>query len=291
MRNVISFLNMKGGVGKTTLCKEISVYLSEIEHKRVLVIDIDPQSNCTQSFFERFQILHTNEDDSENLSLVRKESIIQLPSIDKLFSKKKYGLKSVEKVSVIQRLSDTLDIIPGDLGTVFMERETGTGAAEQKLANFIQSNKLRETYDYIFIDCPPTYSFYTVAALLASDFYFVPLKPDAYSLLGLDLLQRVVADMEESYPTNFTLKKIESFGVIFTMVPSESRGYKNNMQQIREGFSDLYFFTNIFENYPKMSTVKLETFILDRNDKSLSFKLKNICKEFKERMMWLNERQ
>lgn len=290
MRNVISFLNMKGGVGKTTLCKEIATYLSEVEHKKVLVIDIDPQSNCTQSFFERFKILRVVDEENNEQHLVKRENINELPSIDKLFSKSKYGLKLVEKESVIKNLSDTLDIIPGDLDTVFMERETGTGAAEQKMTNFIQTNNLREAYDYIFIDCPPTYSFYTVAALLASDFYFVPLKPDAYSLLGLDLLLRVVNDMKDAYPANFSAKKIENLGVIFTMVPSESKGYKNNMQQIQEGFSNLYFFNSVFENYKKMSTVKLETFIIDRNDSALSTQLENICNEFKERMESLNER-
>lgn len=74
------------------------------------------------------------------------------------------------------------------------------------------------------------------------------------------------------------------------MVPSESKGYKNNMQQIQEGFSNLYFFNSVFENYKKMSTVKLETFIIDRNDSALSTQLENICNEFKERMESLNER-
>lgn len=59
-KNVISFLNMKGGVGKTTLCKEMALYLSEKKNRSVLVIDIDPQSNCTQSFFERYDILNVN---------------------------------------------------------------------------------------------------------------------------------------------------------------------------------------------------------------------------------------
>lgn len=49
-KNIISFLNMKGGVCKTTLCKEIALYLSNNMNKKVLVIDIDPQANCTQSF-------------------------------------------------------------------------------------------------------------------------------------------------------------------------------------------------------------------------------------------------
>lgn len=53
MRNVIAFLNMKGGVCKTSLCKEIGFYLTEKCAKRILIIDVDPQANCTQSFLER----------------------------------------------------------------------------------------------------------------------------------------------------------------------------------------------------------------------------------------------
>ncbi len=73
-----------------------------------------------------------------------------------------------------------------------MERETVSGAAEQKLNNFVESNDLKNKYDYIFIDCPPTYSFYTIAAFFASDVYIVPVVPDAYSLLGVNLLEDVV---------------------------------------------------------------------------------------------------
>ena len=62
-KNIISFLNMKGGVCKTTLCKEIALYLSNNMDKKVLVIDIDPQANCTQSFFEHFKVIQIKDDE------------------------------------------------------------------------------------------------------------------------------------------------------------------------------------------------------------------------------------
>jgi chromosome partitioning protein len=62
-KNIISFLNMKGGVCKTTLCKEIALYLSNNMNKKVLVIDIDPQANCTQSFFEHFKVIQIKDDE------------------------------------------------------------------------------------------------------------------------------------------------------------------------------------------------------------------------------------
>lgn len=288
MKNVISFLNMKGGVGKTTLCKELAVYFSEVDNKKVLVIDIDPQSNCTQSLFERFNILDIDKNTGEP-KLIDCGVSRELPSIDKLFLKGKHFLSSTSINNVIKTLSDTLSIIPGDLDTVFMERETGTGASEQRLFNFIDKNGLKDKYDYIFIDCPPTYSFYTVAAVLASDFYFVPLKPDAYSLLGLDLLERVINDMQENYSANFQVKKLENLGIIFTMIHAEAKTYFTNMKQIKSAFPKLYFFNSLFGYYPKMATIKLSNFIVDRKDKTLMSELSATGKEFMERMRKLNE--
>lgn len=283
-KNIVSFLNMKGGVCKTTLCKEIALYLSEKRKKRVLVIDIDPQSNCTQSFFERFNILQVEEGE-----LITNKT--ELPSIENIFSKSKGKLQEIKLDDVIKKLSENLDIIPGDLDTVFMERETGTGAAEQKLHNFIDEFDLQNKYNYIFIDCPPTYSFYTVSALISSNYYIVPLKPDAYSLLGLDLLERVVKELKDTYRSNFKDKPICNLGTIFTMVPTkESKGIIRNKQQIKESFNekDIYFFENEFYRMEKLSTGNLKTFIIDREDNQLIAQLDNICNEFEERMNNLN---
>lgn len=282
--NVVSFLNMKGGVCKTTLCKEMALFLSEERGRKILVIDIDPQSNCTQSFFERYHVLDIDEGE------VIKEKR-NLPSINNIFSKSKSRLKEIELQDVIYELSDRLHLVPGDLDTVFMERETGTGAAEQKLVNFINRFSLKNTYDYIFIDCPPTYSFYTVSALISSDFYFVPLKPDAYSLLGLDLLERVVADLRESYETNFKTKPIHNLGIVFTLMGGSAyKGFQRNMQQIKEVFEckDIYFFNNEFPKSEKLSTGRLSTFIIDRDDTYLLDKLNTICQEFEERVVSIN---
>ncbi|ERK52435.1 ParA family protein [Leptotrichia sp. oral taxon 879] len=284
-KNVISFLNMKGGVGKTTLCKEIAYYLSEKEKKKILVIDIDPQSNCTQSFFEKFKIFE-GEDIKKDLNEKR-----EIPSIQNIFKRTEIIDENVEKEKTICKLSDTLDIIPGELETIFMERET-SGSVEQKLYNFIEDYRIKEEYDFIFIDCPPTYSFYTISSLLASDYYFVPLKPDIYSLFGLDLLERVIKEITKSYRANFRIKSIQNLGVIFTMIKEEQKGRKiQRVKQIKENkmFKNMYFFKNNFRYYDKINTSKLQSFILDRKDKGLMSNLDDICQEFIERMSELNE--
>lgn len=277
-RNVVAFLNMKGGVCKTTLCKEIALYIAEMEKKKVLVIDIDPQANCTQSFFERYKIL--SEEDDQIIT-----EKLNLPSIQNIFSKSKDRLRPLSKDDFICELSSNLHLIPGDLNTVFMERETASGTAEQKLFNIVDEFDLKNEYEYIFIDCPPTYSFYTVAALLVSNYYFVPVVPDIYSILGLDLLERVVADLKNSYRANFKDRTLNNLGVILTKVPKKpNKSMENNIDSIKKNFKNIYFFENVFIKADKLSNSNLDTFIIDRKDDDLIKRLSDVCIEFERRV-------
>lgn len=290
-KNVISFINMKGGVGKTTLCKEMGIYLSEKKFKKILIVDIDPQSNCTQSLFERYNVMKfaESEKEEEQEEAIIKTKDVNLPSVEKIFSKSKGKLRPAEKKEVIYKLNENMHIIPGDLDTVFMEREVGNGQAEQRLLNFIKLNELNKDYDYIFIDCPPTYSFYTISASLSSNFYIVPVKPDAYSLLGLDLLERVMNDLKYSYLSNFESKPIKNLGVIFTMT-NQSVGILKNINDIKAAFEnkEIYFFENMFPKSEKISTRELSRSICDRKAKLLD-SLELICDEFERRVKAENE--
>lgn len=300
-RNVVAFLNMKGGVCKTTLCKEMALYLSERKEKRILVIDIDPQANCTQSFFEKFKVVdkfkekykekqseEINDSEFQDIDIIKEDDFygkLGIPSIQKLFTSDRRIIRSLKKEDVIYNLTERLHIIPGDLNTVFMERSPG-GESEQKLVNFIKRENLRNDYDYILIDCPPTYSFYTVSAILASDFYLVPLVPDVYSVLGLDLLEKVVSDMKDIHSTHFEARKIDNLGVVFTKIPTTLKGSSGVLVRNKDGvkkvdkFKNIYFFENDFKRAAKMEVLKLDTFILDRDDSVLTQSLSHICDEF-----------
>ncbi|REH96417.1 ParA family protein, partial [Staphylococcus felis] len=188
---VISFINMKGGVGKTTLCKELGYYIAKVQNKKMLFIDIDPQSNLTQSFFRKYGYkqkdeLEVESNESENF----KQTDI---SIERLFRKSR--LEHGEN-PVILELEDKIHLVPGTLNAVFTERSTRSDMIEEMLESYLNKNKIYEKYDYIFIDCPPTYSSYTVASILPSDFYITPVRPDTYSILGLKMMYKVVDDIK-----------------------------------------------------------------------------------------------
>ncbi|WP_413487040.1 ParA family protein [Carnobacterium maltaromaticum] len=270
---IIAFINMKGGVGKTTLCKEMSINISEnyadSENDRdlkILLIDIDPQSNLTQSLNEKYF--------PESLPTA---------SIQNIFTQTSVG---TNESNIIMKLTDKIDLIPGELETIFLERSTGNDTG-QKLMNYIEDNQLRERYDYIFIDCPPTFSIYTEATLFCSDYYFVPVLPDAYSALGVDLLERVVDRIENSYRHSIFKHKPrpENLGVIITRLDLRNKPRQaDHINALKQSDivinKDIHIFNGTFNESNKLSTFDFNTSIADRDDTTLQNNMNLICNEF-----------
>ncbi|WP_258728943.1 ParA family protein [Bacillus atrophaeus] len=272
MGKVISFLNMKGGVLKTTLCRELAYFL-EGRQKKILVIDVDPQSNCTQSFFEKYGVETVDEKGK------KKDGIT---SIQNMYDVK---LLDIRRESVILKLTDFLSIIPGDLSTVFMERDPSS-KNEQRLYTLIKNWELREEFDYIFIDCPPTYSTYTVSALLCSDFYIAPTQPDLYSILGLSLLNEVVNHfITDDQAALMADRDLKCLGIILTKVMEDKR--TNDIITGLKTFAEekgLYIFTQQVKYQNKLATSKLSTFFKDRRDASLLDTIENLADDFERRI-------
>lgn len=196
---IISIINMKGGVGKTSLSVGISSYLSEDKDKRVLLIDSDPQFNATQAFI--------NPD--EYLKIQSKKTIFQLfkpqASINESFVMPK-------KNDLITSINPNLDILCGDLNLVLVNKSNDYSLVK-RLKKFISKNDLKQYYDYIIIDCPPTLTTYTDSALLSSDYYLIPNRIDRYSTIGMNSLNKAVQDLIDEEDL-----KLECLGLVYTMV-------------------------------------------------------------------------
>lgn len=224
--NVISFINMKGGVGKTTLCKEIGFHLANSRDSRVLFIDVDPQANLTQSFFKMFNYTQAKEIITTGKNKKYKQSTA---SIEKVINSILASPTLYEEG--IQDLDKNLSIIPGELGLEFSTRNLNSGKLENGIHDFIKRLNLREQFDYILIDCPPTYSSYTIAALKPSDFYVIPVRPEGYSILGIDMLIQVVNSIVADHELYFENKPLNNLGIVFTNI---SRAKKVAELQILE---------------------------------------------------------
>lgn len=290
---VISYINMKGGVGKTTLCREISEYLTnnfEVMEangtKRslnILVIDVDPQSNLTQSMLDNYgkEIEFYKKEDG-------KKKIDYKCTIDNLFQTN--DMTGIEEKHIILDLTENLAIIPGELETVFLQRQQHNSTA-MKLRDLIIEKELRKKYDLIFLDCPPTYSIYTEMSFYTSDYYIVPAIPDAYSSLGVDLLERVVDDIVKGQRNGIfgQEQRPKNLGVIWTRVDSKQKprqdDYRNALllsEVVKE--KGIVVFENTFNESNKLSTSSFEKTIIDRQDTKLSKMMHGICRELIEKI-------
>lgn len=226
---VISIINYKGGVGKTTLTANIAAGLAN-EGKRVLAIDLDPQSNLTFSFIQ----VDAWKDKYQNSKTIKTwyDSFIERGNIKEL-----NNLVIIPK-EVNKLVKEKLHLICSHLALINVDLELavmlGGATPRQQKNNFLEVysllvkgiSSLKNTYDYILIDCPPNFNIVTKTAIVASDYYLIPAKLDYLSTLGIEQLQRHVSDLIEDYNTyvekdgSFDCRKImpKSLGVVATMV-------------------------------------------------------------------------
>lgn len=188
---IISFINMKGGVGKTSLSINVADTLAR-EGYKTLVIDTDPQFNATQSLL----LARTKYDKPNDENFIQED----LSADD--FSKLSNDNKTLYQIfmpsdlveetgNLVTHIKDNLDLIPGDLNLASTVAGDTSGKIEV-LDQHISDFHLDYDYKYIIIDCPPTWSVLTHASLFASDFYIIPSHIDFYSSLGIELLNKQI---------------------------------------------------------------------------------------------------
>jgi len=241
---VISFINMKGGVGKTTLSVNMAYCLAKEFGKAMLLVDMDPQFNATQYLVPTQEYIeeYLKGDKRKTVYDILRDEPTRVP--DMVTGKERPGdEKRVSLENVVKNVysgEGKLDLIASTLQ--LMELENSRRGAEHRLNNF--TAKVRERYDFIFLDCPPTMSFFTLSAYLASDGYIIPVKPDYLSSVGLPLLERALRDYEGTYG-----KKVKREGIIFVMVDIRT----NLMREIRETISSGSYGGTVFTNYMRQS--------------------------------------
>lgn len=213
---VIAIANQKGGVGKTTTTINLGYSLSTIG-KKVLCVDIDPQSNMTSGFgISRNSVGHTiysvliEEDDVKNAIIKVKE------------------LKMSVIPSSIQLAGAEIELVP------MLSRE-------YRLKNAL--NKIKDEYDYILIDCPPSLGLLTINALTAADSVLVPIQCEYYALEGLTQLMNTINLIKKNIN-----HELEIEGVVLTMFNARTNLSIQVVDEVKKYFKGKVYRTIIPRN-------------------------------------------
>lgn len=221
---VISFVNMKGGVGKSTLAINVAHCLSDRLSKKILVIDIDPQFNATQCLLNPLAYMKHMQDKKDTILDIFSDEKIHVGTVSGVTEKENKKLCDI----VPTLISNNLYLLPGNLSLYRFEMKNGEGT-EFKLKRFLQDISESHTFDYVIIDTPPTPSVWMSSALIASDYYIIPVKPDPLSVTGIDLLDGIIQSRKTNYDLN-----LRCLGIVMNMVEIKTDIYKDTKSYIEQ---------------------------------------------------------
>jgi chromosome partitioning protein len=212
---VIAIANQKGGVGKTTSCINLGASLAA-QHRRVLVLDIDPQGNTTMG------------------SGVNKKGL--------KISANEILLGEAEFASAVLNTAAGYDLVPGN--SDLTAAEVGLLQRSRREYQLLQAlSRVRGSYDYILIDCPPSLNMLTVNALVSADSVLIPMQCEYYALEGLTgLLETITSIRENSNP------KLQIEGLLRTMYDGRNRLANEVSDQLNSHFGKQLLATVIPRN-------------------------------------------
>ena len=216
MGKIISIFNQKGGVGKTTTAINLSAGLGR-RKKKILLIDLDPQGNSTSGLGIEKTSLEANIYD-----------VIKGQSINSDLT--------------ISSSAQNVDLLPSGIELAGLELEL----AQRDDWHFLLKEKLdeiKDSFDLILIDCPPSLGIISLMSLIASDYVLIPIQSEFYALEGTSQLLETIEMVQANYNTS-----LEILGVVMVMHDGRTRLATDVVDEVKSVFGDLVFKTLISRN-------------------------------------------
>ena len=216
MGKIVAIANQKGGVGKTTTAINLSAALAE-EGKKILVVDIDPQGNCTSGF-------GVDKNNQEN-------TIYELLLDDCTINE-----------CIVRKVIEGIDLIPSNVNLAASEIEL-IGIPRKEFILRDALDYIKDDYDYIIMDCPPSLNVLTVNAMVAADSVIVPIQCEYYALEGLSQLIHTINLVRERLN-----EKLDIEGIVFTMYDSRTNLSQQVVDNVRANVTQKIYDTMIPRN-------------------------------------------
>ena len=260
---VISFVNLKGGVGKTTLAVSYASYLGRVKKKRVLLVDLDPQTNAS------FWVMGSKEwEDHEKA----KGTVADLMGAT---AQKRVGsnTKKIEDL-VYQSKVFGFDLIPSNLSLYTMDLDLASVAMKEvKLKRALAA--CDTPYDYVVCDCPPNLTIPTQNALALSTHYVVPITLDFFSSIGIALLKNRIVTLGEDLDNQPALA-----GIVITRAGSRPGWHKQVTEDtVRKNFGTEVLTSKIKDRQDVVVSTQDRTPVFDSGNQSVITEFTDVCAE------------
>lgn len=251
MAYIIATTNMKGGVGKTTMTVNLATCLAKYQNKRVLIVDLDTQISATLSLMPpgEFAALRGNKRTLRTLIHEAVRGNKKLPDLTRECIK-----GYVCNVPNLSLLPGDIDLYDEYLVSELLHRRSvqqGRTDEFEQVWNEFEVNLMRDVldpiasdYDVIILDCAPGYNLVTRSALLASNYYLIPARPEPLSLIGIQLLERRITRLRETHKDNPNVN-VEMLGIAFSLSGNFLTGRYHN--QVMKRLNDDYSETKLFK--------------------------------------------
>jgi chromosome partitioning protein len=243
MATIVSTINLKGGVGKSTTTVALAEFLSGEFRKKVLVVDLDPQTNATVILIGEQKWLQLNKA-GHTLAQLFKDAI------EEDEPKRKFSLENTiqKQVSNVQYVP-SVDLLPSSLDLIDIQDKLGsmsTGRFHSDVPTDILRRAVKpilDEYDYVLIDCPPNLGIITLNGLRISTGYIIPTIPDVLSTYGIpQIITRVKAFADR------ITEEIEPLGIVVSKYREQSTVHVNTTKRLRNDEDVPVFNTIIREN-------------------------------------------